>query len=157
MSDKPFAVTQIDHVELFVPDQQKAAVWYEQTLGLKSLPKYAFWADGGPLMISSDNGQTMLALFQGEPIGFNEPVGYRRVAFRVAATGFLTFLDRLKTYPVHHHNSDLAYQLDPVDHDLAFSVYFCDPDGNRFEVTTYEYEAVKSMLEKAGSGNRARG
>jgi hypothetical protein len=33
-----------------------------------------------------------------------------------------------------------------VDHDLAFSIYFCDPYGHRLEITTYEHEAVREGL-----------
>jgi catechol-2,3-dioxygenase len=32
------------------------------------------------------------------------------------------------------------------DHDLSVSLYFHDPDGNPFEITTYEYQAVKAAL-----------
>jgi hypothetical protein len=52
---------------LFVPDRYAAARWYEQSLGLRILPQHEHWAGpGGPLMISSDGGRTMLALFEGE-------------------------------------------------------------------------------------------
>ncbi len=33
-----------------------------------------------------------------------------------------------------------------VDHDLSWSIYFVDPDGNRFEVTTYDYDEVAIQL-----------
>ena len=33
-----------------------------------------------------------------------------------------------------------------VDHDISFSIYFDDPDGNKLELTCYEYEYVKSNL-----------
>lgn len=29
-----------------------------------------------------------------------------------------------------------------ADHELALSVYFEDPDGNSYEVTTYERDAI---------------
>ena len=31
-----------------------------------------------------------------------------------------------------------------VDHNLAYSIYFCDPYGHRLEVTTYEHDAVRN-------------
>ncbi|XVH31575.1 hypothetical protein ACNS7O_14480 [Haloferacaceae archaeon DSL9] len=34
-----------------------------------------------------------------------------------------------------------------VDHDLVVSTYFCDPDGNRYEITTYERNAVIDAVE----------
>ena len=61
-SDVRFRVSQIDHVELFVPDRDEAAKWYEEVLGLTVLPGYEDWAKDphGPLMISSDDGSTKL-------------------------------------------------------------------------------------------------
>lgn len=60
----------VDHVELFVPDRHEAAEWYEKALGLKVVRDLEEWAtEGGPLMISGDGGNTMLALFEGEARG----------------------------------------------------------------------------------------
>jgi hypothetical protein len=71
MNSAVFRVLQIDHVELFVTDRQAAAAWYESVLGLIPIPEAAQWAKDpeGPLMISSDQGKTMLALIQGTPQG----------------------------------------------------------------------------------------
>ena len=92
-----FKVEQIDHVELFVPDRYAAARWYEQSLGLRILPQHEHWAGpGGPLMISSDNGGTMLALFEGEPRGSRPTAGHHRVAFRVSGARFLQFLGHVR-------------------------------------------------------------
>ena len=53
-----FQVEGIDHVELFVPDRQEAAKWFEEVLGLVVVPGLEIWADeeGGPLMISCRAG-----------------------------------------------------------------------------------------------------
>ena len=29
---------------------------------------------------------------------------------------------------------------------LAFSLYFKDPDGNPYEITTYEYSVAKALI-----------
>jgi hypothetical protein len=34
-----------------------------------------------------------------------------------------------------------------VDQWIAWSVYFNDPYGNRYELVTYEYELVKQQME----------
>lgn len=147
MAETTFRVQQIDHVELYVPDQDEAAEWYREVFGLEALAEYRFWAEeGGPLMISSNNGGTMLALFKGQPPGFQEPRGFRRVAFRVDASGFLQFLDHVQTTPVFNHDGQPTRHLDVIDHDASYSVYFCDPYGNRYEVTTYDYDEVSSRL-----------
>ena len=47
-------------------------------------------------------------------------------------------------------NKHLAGSLDhpPTveDHDLSVSLYFQDPDGNPYEITTYEYQVAKAGL-----------
>jgi catechol 2,3-dioxygenase-like lactoylglutathione lyase family enzyme len=145
-----FKVDQVDHVELFVPERYTAARWYEQTLGLRILPEYEDWAGpGGPLMISSDGGSTKLALFEGEPRGSRATAGHHRVAFRVSAVGFLQFLKHVREVPVYSDSGEPVNHLSPVDHDKAFSVYFCDPYGNRFEVTSYEHLEVEKGLASA--------
>ena len=78
------AVGPLDHVELFVPDRDEAARWYQRVLGLAVIEPYRHWAENpqGPLMISSDDGRTKLALFTGRPQGAQPTAGFHRVAFR---------------------------------------------------------------------------
>ena len=147
MSDRdrqPFRVKQIDHVELFVPDRRQAAAWYERVLGLAICADYEHWADDprGPLMISSDEGSTKLALFEGQPQGERETAGYHLVAFRVSGPDFTRFLDRLDELTlIDHHERTVASTM-AVDHGKAFSVYFNDPYGHRLELTTYDVEGL---------------
>jgi catechol-2,3-dioxygenase len=133
-----FKVLQIDHVELFVPDQYEAANWYDRVLGLQILPECEPWAaGGGPLMISSDGGSTKLALFEGQPAASGPTAAFRRVAFRVTAAGFADFLT---------HNPDLVTRDAVVDHQQAYSIYFDDPYGHHLEVTTYDYGETSAWL-----------
>ena len=136
-----FRVQQIDHVEVFVPDRDAAAAWYGRVLGLMRVPSAESWAadPGGPLMISSDDGQTMVALFTGTPQGTAAPIGFSRLAFRVDATAFLAFLARWEKSGVDERGVPLRVR----DHTSAFSAYFTDPYGNALEVTTYEHDNVR--------------
>ena len=131
-----FAVMQIDHVELYVPDRAEAADWYERVLGLKRYGKAASWAENphGPLMISPDGGRTMVALFTGPPQGNAESIGLCRLAFRADARGFLEFV-----------KSGIV-EVEVKDHTLAISAYFTDPWGTPLEVTTYEVEIARTGL-----------
>ena len=141
-------VLQIDHVELFVPDRHAAAAWYQAVLGLEILPEYQDWAAGrgGPLMISSDQGSTKLALFEGRPQESRPTAGFHLVAFRVDAQGFIGFLQRLGELHVKDH-LDRPIALDSaVDHEKAYSIYFSDPYGHRLEVTTYDYKATRAAI-----------
>ena len=113
---------ELDHVHVFVPERDRAAAWYRDVLGLAVVLEHAHWAaDGGPLTVSGDGGTSGVALFEGEaPSG-----GERRrvVALRVAVRA-----------------------SDVVDHGESFSIYFVDPWGNPFEVTSYDAELVRSRL-----------
>ena len=143
-----FKVDQIDHVELFVEDRHEAAAWYERVLGLRILPEFEHWSKSarGPLMISSDSGSTKLALFTGKPQGGRETAGFHLVAFRVSGANFMAFLDRLEDLKLIDHHDRVVTRDLASDHGEAFSIYFNDPWGHRFEITTYDADAVREKL-----------
>lgn len=146
---------QIDHVELFVPNRHDAAAWYHNVLGMTIVPEFEFWANDpkGPLMISTPTGGTKLALFAGEPQGSKRGIGFHLVAFRTSAQRFVDFVARLPDLKLHNRDNCLVSVDMIADHDLAFSVYFCDPYGHQFEVTTYEYEQTAELIEQMRSRN----
>src|SRR5687767_7823827 len=87
-----------DHIELFVPDREEAVAWYREWLGFDAMPEHADWAKVGPIMLTNDRGQTMLALFIGEPLGCEAKLkGWRRLALRASAAEFAAFLQRFRT------------------------------------------------------------
>lgn len=143
-----FRVLQIDHVELFVPDRHEAAGWYRRILGLEVVPAYQDWAadPGGPLMISSDGGSTKLALFEGQPQESRPTAGFHRVAFRVNAGAFADFLRRLWDLQLKDSGGSPVTLDSVVDHEKAFSLYFCDPYGHHLELTAYECEPIRAAL-----------
>jgi len=136
----------IDHVECYVPDRRAAADWYRETLGLTT--DEIGWEAYGPLMVTSDGGATTLALFEGGPTGADRGVGFHRVAFRIDGPGFLTIVDRLAEDPA----VEVEGRAEISDHTYSFSIYFTDPYGNPFEVTTYEYDFVAGELGGDGAG-----
>ncbi len=138
MSSKPFHVSHIDHVEFYVPDQYTAAAWYHDVLGLEIVSAFEQWASDGPLMISSDGGQTMLALFRGEPKGDRPTAGFHRVAFRVDGPGFGHFVERLAEVELFNRSGQRLTAEHVIDHGLSWSIYFHDPYGHLLEVTTYD-------------------
>ena len=94
-------------------------------------------------MISSDGGDTKIALFSGDPQAAD--VGWRRVAFRSSSQGFLGFIDQLDAIPVFDQNGAPVRAADIVDHGVSWSIYFVDPYGNRLEITTYDYDEVEKV------------
>lgn len=148
MNNNLFRVQHIDHVEMFVPDQYAAAEWYRANLGLEIVRDFEHWAATGPLMISSDEGRSMLALFRGEPRGDRPTAGFHRVAFRVDGPGFLDFLSRLSEIEIPDRNGQRLTADQVVDHDQSWSIYFSDPYGHLLEVTTYEYNFIVDHLAR---------
>jgi hypothetical protein len=96
------------------------------------------------MMISADGGHTKLALFTGEPQAGRATAGFHRVAFRVSATEFEAFTERLTDIL-----EDTGRPPRVVDHGEAWSVYFTDPYGHHLEVTTYEAAAVRAARSVA--------
>jgi catechol 2,3-dioxygenase-like lactoylglutathione lyase family enzyme len=150
-------VDSLDHVETLVPDLEEGKAWLERCFGLHELEHFREAAGpAGPVMLSSDEGYTKVALFQGDPRGFEGTRGHRLVAFRVDGKALVRFLDYAHRVPVHGDDGrpvrapGASEEAGPAlvvhDHDVALSVYFCDPWGNRYEVTTYEVEEARERL-----------
>jgi catechol 2,3-dioxygenase-like lactoylglutathione lyase family enzyme len=135
-----FRVAQVDHIELFVPDRNEAAAWYARTLGLSPVPEFLHWAADphSPLMIATAEAGTKLALFEGLPQGPRPAAGFYRVAFRVDRRAFESFRLHIRDNPVFDEQGREVRELTVSDHGVAWSLYFCDPWGHRFEVTTYD-------------------
>lgn len=119
----------IDHVHVFVADRAAAVQWYERVLDMTPVADLAFWAPDGGLLTIADTGNTVhLALFE-------RPAAPCRStsALRADAASFLAWQDHLAR--------TLGTAPEPVYHQVAWSLYFNDPDGNPFEITTYDYAA----------------
>ena len=143
-----FTVKQIDHVEMFVPDRVAAAEWYTRVLGLEVVEDFRVWADdaGGPLMISTREGGTKLALFHGTSQSSRPTVGFHRVAFAVDGDSFIEFVNGVESLHLHDRDGRPVSASSVFDHQLAFSIYFSDPYGHNLEITTYDHEQVRAAL-----------
>lgn len=131
------AFLRLDHVHVYVSDRVAAERWYGEVLGLARMPELEGWAaDGGPLTLTDANGALHLALFE-RPPGSN----HATLALAVDAAGFLAWKRHLERV--------LARALEVVDHELSWSLYFSDPDGNPFELTCYEHAALAAALAPA--------
>ena len=71
----------------------------------------------------------------------------RRIAFSVSGQDFVKFLDNMKQNPVYYHGRKLS-STSYVDHDISYSVYFEDIDGNKLELTSYDYNYSHDALKK---------
>jgi catechol 2,3-dioxygenase-like lactoylglutathione lyase family enzyme len=127
-------LTGIDHIHVFVSDRVAAEDWYRRVLGLLSAPGLdPSSVGGGPLTIADETGRVHLALFE-------RPRQNCRSVVALGASGaqFLLWFKHLEL--------ELDRKIEPVDHEFAWSLYFEDPDGNPFEITSYEYGAIRAAL-----------
>ncbi len=147
----------LDHVHIRVPDRSAAAAWYAEHLGFEPVEKYDFWAtgfEGGPLQISADGGETMLALFEatdGHPMVAQET----GVAFSVDADTFISFARSLPGEIIGHLGRPLVPD-DVIDFDMCWAFDLGDPWGNRYELNCYDYDRVRNELIEADGITAAR-
>ena len=126
----------IDHVHVFVSDRKTSENWYRETLGFERTTELEFWApNGGPLTVQNKDGSIHLALFERSPEKCRSTI-----ALGSDASAFLLWKKHLQQH--------LLAGVEAVDHEVSWSLYFNDPDGNPFEITTYEYQEVKRGLAR---------
>jgi catechol 2,3-dioxygenase-like lactoylglutathione lyase family enzyme len=132
------ALERVDHIHVFVADRAASEEWYARVMGLGRVTELEFWApDGGPLTIGNPSGTIHLALFE-------RPAQKCRSTIALSATGpdFLVWRA--------HLSQVLGRAVEAVDHEVSWSLYFSDPDGNPYEITSYEYAALAPELRHAG-------
>lgn len=145
-----FRMGRLDHVHIRVPDRDAAVRWYAEHLGFEPVPRFDFWAqgfEGGPLQISADGGQTMLALFEASD-GHPMVPQVTGIAFSVDADAFQAFARSLPNGIDSPTGSPLSID-DIVDFDLCWAYNFADPWGNRFELNCYAYDRIRTELIEA--------
>ena len=125
----------IDHIHVIVSDRQKALDWYKNILGLKPSEKIIVLPKSGPLMIRNNEGNINIALFKGTPKN-NHAV----IAFKVSGEEFINCHNKI--------NDSLTKYIEIVDHDIQFSIYFKDPFGNPYEITSYDYDMLTELQRK---------
>ena len=140
MSD--FSIEDVDHIEIFVKDRIKAAKWYEKIFGLSIIKEYELWSSIGPLFIGNKDKSVKLAMFEGKK---DNDGSINRMAFRASGKNFVDFITRLDDMQVFFLKHRVTKE-NLVDHEISYSIYFEDLDGNKLELTCYEYDFVKSKI-----------
>ncbi|MEM1230556.1 MAG: VOC family protein [Pseudomonadota bacterium] len=150
---QPVKLGRLDHMHLVVPDRDRAAQWYAETLGFERVEAYRHWWDlpGCPVHISADGGHTSLALFQeGEGHTATNGIGMG-VAFVLPAEEFIAFSRALgDSIRVDGKDGKPLTAGAIVDLDLCYSYGFLDPWGHELELSTYDHEQVTQHLAAAG-------
>ena len=126
------ALERFDHIHVFVSDRAVSEQWYASVMGFSRVDELEFWArDGGPLTIGNPSGTIHLALFE-------RPAEKCRSTIALAADARQFVAWRA------HLTKVLARSIEPVNHQVSWSLYFTDPDGNPFEITSYDYATLAS-------------
>jgi catechol-2,3-dioxygenase len=130
----PPEIEAFDHIHVYVADRAAAERWYGQALGFVRTPELAVWAaDGGPLTLQNSSASVHLALFE-RPREKNRAT----IALRVNGAQFEQWLAHLRR--------ELDGEVTLQDHELSVSLYFRDPDGNPYEITTYDHAAARPLI-----------
>lgn len=132
----PPSLNDIDHIHVYVQDRVAAEAWYARVLGMLRVEQLATWAaDGGPLTIGNPSATVHLALFE-------RPAQACRstIAFAVGGQELLAWQEHLST--------QLPTTPRLEDHQMSYSLYFSDPDGNPYEITSYDYDLVTQLIKK---------
>lgn len=143
-----FRMGRLDHVHIRVPDRAEAARWYQEHLGFEPVEQYRFWAEGfpgGPLQISADGGETMLALFEAGDNGHPLIVQQTGVAFSVDAETFVAFARALPG-EIRDSQGETLTADQVIDFDLCWAYDLADPWGNVYELNSYDYDRVRAEL-----------
>jgi len=141
-----FRVQRLDHVHVYVKDRARAVTWYNDVLGLSKLYEDTDHDGNGPIIMSSDGGETHLALIESKDTAGPHA---RVIAFRVDAKGLKTFLARLGELDLRDFKGERVTAGEVADHGETWSIYFCDPDGNPYEITTYDHAGFAAHRQAA--------
>jgi len=122
----------VDHLHVCVQDREAAANWYEKVLGFTPIERLKVWAtQSGPLTVSDSEENICLALFQRDK---QSQENRATLAMAVDAEDFLAWEKHLKKV--------VNAELEVYDLSLAWSVFIKDPDGNPYEITSYDYDLL---------------
>jgi len=128
----------IDHIHVYATDRAASERWYAEVMGLARVPELERWAADGPLTLQNSSGTVHVALFQASA----QPCR-STIALSVGAEEFCAW----RTHLVEK----LKRPVEAEDHELAWSLYFADPDGNPWEITCWQHAVVATLLKPTGT------
>lgn len=121
--------SRLDHVALVARDAARTRDWYCETLGME----WVFRGQWNNRPYFVRKGTAQLAIFQAKESTPNRTnVGLRADHFAFLAETRADY-DAIKA-----ELTENGIPFDESDHDVAWSIYLTDPDGQTVEFTTYD-------------------
>jgi catechol-2,3-dioxygenase len=127
----------IDHIHVYVTNRNKAEQWYADVMGLSRVVELESWAADGPLTLQNPSGTVHVALFEAPAQPCRSVI-----ALSVGAAEFVAWRQHLV--------DKLKRPVEAEDHQLSWSLYFADPDGNPWEITSYQHAVIATLLRPTG-------
>ncbi|MEP6505711.1 MAG: VOC family protein [Betaproteobacteria bacterium] len=127
----------IDHIHIYAAQRNKAEQWYADVMGFSRVAALESWAADGPLTLQNSSGTVHIALFEA-PAQPNRAT----IALSVGAEEFVAWRQHLV--------AKLQRPVEAEDHQLSWSLYFADPDGNPWEITSYQHAVIATLLKPIG-------
>ena len=124
----------IDHVHIYVKSHSRALAWYQDVMGFVINERLKFWSEdaNGPLFIEHPSSKMQLALVESSAATVNASI-----AFGVNGEQFMQWYQYLKS------NKMLNYCN---DHQVTWSLYFKDLDGNGLEITSHQHQFISRAM-----------
>jgi len=125
---KPVPQLRLSHMGMFVRDIERMAAFYKEVLGFVETDRGA--ARGHQIVFLSRDAAAhhQLVLESGRPGDAGATHAIQQISFKVNALDDLRMM-----YRAVWDRPDIT-DLRGVDHGIAWSLYFRDPEGNRIEV-----------------------
>jgi catechol-2,3-dioxygenase len=131
------AFDRIDHIHLYATHRNKAEQWYADVMGFSRVRELESWAEKGPLTLANSSGTVHIALFEAPAQACRSVI-----ALSVGAEEFIAWRQHLV--------DTLKRPVEAEDHQLSWSLYFEDPDGNPWEITSYQHAVIATLLKPIG-------
>jgi catechol 2,3-dioxygenase-like lactoylglutathione lyase family enzyme len=145
-------LSKIDHIHVRVTDLKFALEWYKRVLGLIPDSRYRHVEDGhGVAMLANPSGSVRLALSQDG--GVLQDLG--SVAFSVSGHAFISWIDALAGERVKNKEGHPIARDSVCDHGFFYSLTFCDPFGNPYEIVSYDHTWLAGKLKLNGRPSAA--
>lgn len=135
----------IDYVRIKVTDLKQAQEWYKHVLGLTPDPRYQqrMHPENAMTLLANPSGTVRLALTLADAIQ-HQPGS---IVFSVGGQVFLAWIDALAGERVKDSAGQTIARDSVSDHGLFFSIPFCDPFGNAYEIISYDHTWLLGKLQ----------